>query len=259
MTSLFRSAQVALTAAALAVCGGQPPAQQGAATAPTAPACSPQAFASLQARFDDFGGLKRYAEENATLPPPGRPNRRVVFFGDSLTDAWGRLADTGSFFPGKPYLNRGISGQTTPQLLLRFEQDVVALHPAAVVILGGTNDIAGNTGPSTPRAIENNFAAMVQLGKASGIKVILASITPADHYNWKPGVQPASEIRDLNTWIRQYCASGACMYLDYYAAMSDSEGRMRPGYSKDGVHPTAKGYAVMAPLAEAAIAQALGN
>lgn len=235
---------------------GSTPAAAGSTPAMT---CDPQALASLKSRFNDFGGLGRYAKDNATLPAPGTPDQRVVFFGDSITDAWGRMADSGPFFPGKPYVNRGIGGQTTPQMLVRFEQDVVHLQPVAVVILAGTNDIAGNTGPTTPQAIENNYLAMTELAKAGGIKVILASITPANHYNWSPNVQPVEEIREVNGWIKQFCASGACTYLDYYSAMSDKDGAMLPGLSKEGVHPTAKGYAVMAPLAEQAIAKALNS
>lgn len=211
----------------------------------------------MKARLQDWAGLGRYVKDNAELPAPGSPDQRVVFFGDSITDVWGRLSDTGPFFPGKPYINRGIGGETTPQMLVRFEQDVVHLHPAAVVILAGTNDIAGNTGPTTPQSIEDNFTAMTELAQASHIKVVLASITPADHYNWKPGVNPVSEIRELNAWMKQFCAAHGCTYLDYYSAMSDAKGSMLPGYSKDGVHPTAKGYSVMAPLAEQAIATAL--
>jgi lysophospholipase L1-like esterase len=183
----------------------------------------------------------------------------VVFFGDSITDAWGRSPTTGEFFPGKPYVNRGISGQTTPQMLVRFQQDVVHLHPAAVVILAGTNDIAGNTGPSTQQMIEDNYTSMAEIAKQDGIKVVFASITPAFAYPWKPGIQPVERIRELNKWLQDFCSRNGCVYLDYYSSMADAQGAMLPGLSSDGVHPTAKGYAVMAPLAEHAIAQALGH
>ena len=156
-------------------------------------------------------------------------------------------------------MNRGISGQTTPQMLVRFQQDVVHLHPAAVVILAGTNDIAGNTGPSTNQMIEDNFTSMAEIAKQSGIKVVLASITPAYAYPWKPGIQPADRIRELNRWLKNFCSRNGYVYLDYYSSMSDAKGAMLPGLSSDGVHPTAQGYAVMAPLAERAIAQALGH
>ncbi len=208
---------------------------------------------------DDWPYLVRYRAENEALPPVRSGEQRVVFFGDSITDSWGRSATTGVFFPGKPYLNRGISGQTTPQMLVRFEQDVVHLHPAAVVILAGTNDIAGNTGPTTNQMIEDNFAAMVAIAKQNGIKVVLASVTPAYAYPWRPEIKPVERIRDLNKWLQSFCSRNGCVYLDYYSAMADAKGAMLPGLSSDGVHPTAQGYAVMAPLAEAAIAKALGH
>lgn len=235
---------------------GQPVASQPAAAAPS---CDVHQMQKMQAQLSDWADLARYREDDTALPQPASGEQRVVFYGDSITDGWGRSTGTGPFFPGKPYVNRGISGQTTPQMLVRFEQDVVSLHPAAVVILAGTNDIAGNTGPSTPEMIEDNFTAMTAIAKSNGIKVILASITPAYDYPWRPGVQPVAEIRALNEWLRDFCASNGCVYLDYYDSMADDKGAMLPGYSVDGVHPTAKGYAVMAPLAERAIAQALGT
>jgi lysophospholipase L1-like esterase len=216
-------------------------------------------LAKAQARLEDWPNLKRYAAENAALPAPAPGEARVVFYGDSITDGWGRHPDTPTFFPGKPYVNRGISGQTTPQMLVRFEQDVVHLHPAAVVILAGTNDIAGNTGPSTPQMTEDNFTSMAAIAKQHGIKVILASITPAYAYPWKPGVEPVPVIREINAWLKDFCAKEGYTYLDYYSAMADEKGAMKPGLAKDGVHPTAAGYAVMAPLAEAAIAKTLGK
>jgi lysophospholipase L1-like esterase len=175
--------------------------------------------------------------------------------GDSITDAWGR--QVGTFFPGRPYVNRGISGQTTPQMLVRFMPDVVRLHPAAVVILAGTNDIAGNTGPATPRMIEDNLAAMSAIARQHGIRVVLASILPVATYPWRPDVHPAAEIREINAWIRDYCAREQLVYVDYHGALVGADGGMRAGLSSDGVHPDAAGYALMAPLAEAAIAQAL--
>ncbi len=206
---------------------------------------------------DDWPNLARYRAENEALPPPGGGEKRVVFFGDSITDGWGR--SVGEFFPGKPYVNRGISGQTTPQMLLRFQQDVVHLHPAVVVILAGTNDIAGNTGPTTNQMVEDNFASMADIARQNGIKVVLASILPAYAYRWKPEIQPVQRIRELNAWLKEFCAKQKCVYLDYYSSMSDEKGAMLPGLSSDGVHPTAQGYAVMAPLAEKAIAHALGK
>jgi lysophospholipase L1-like esterase len=212
-----------------------------------------------RAELDDWPNLKRYAAENTALPVPAAGETRVVFYGDSITDGWGRQPDTGSFFPGKPYVNRGISGQTTPQMLVRFEQDVVHLHPAAVVILAGTNDIAGNTGPSTPQMIEDNFTSMAAIARQQGIKLIFASITPAHAYPWKPEIEPVPIILEINAWLKGYCAREGFTYLDYYTAMADPKGAMKAGLAKDGVHPTAAGYAVMAPLAEAAIAAALAK
>ena len=160
----------------------------------------------------------------------------------------------GKFFPGKPYVNRGISGQTTPQMLVRFRQDVVDLHPEAVVILAGTNDIAGNTGPSTQEMIEDNFKGMVEIAKANGIRVILASVLPAAQYPWRPSVADVPQtIEALNVWLKGYCAQEKLTYLDYWTAMAGPDGGMKPGISMDGVHPNAAGYAIMQPLAEAAI------
>ena len=213
----------------------------------------------MQAQLQDWPNLARYHADNEALPAVKDGEQRVVFFGDSITDAWGRSEKTGVFFPGKPYINRGISGQTTPQMLVRFQQDVVHLHPAAVVILAGTNDIAGNTGPTTQQMIQDNFTSMAEIARQSGIKVVLASITPAYEYGWKPEIHPVARIREMNAWLKDFCAKNGYVYLDYYSAMADEKGAMLPGYASDGVHPTAKGYAVMGPLAERAIAQALGH
>jgi lysophospholipase L1-like esterase len=238
-----------------------PAAQQPASKPATAQPQTPeqqtqeQQIQHMQAQLADWPNLDRYRTENAALPPVAANEQRVVFYGDSITDAWGRRA--GTFFPGKPYVNRGISGQTTPQMLVRFQQDVIHLHPAVVVILAGTNDIAGNTGPSTPEMIEDNFVSMAAIAKENGIEMVIASILPAYAYPWKPGVQPAQEIRDVNRWLKDFCAQQELVYLDYYTKMADERGGMRPGLSSDGVHPTAQGYDLMAPLAENAIAQAL--
>jgi len=230
-----------------------------APVAAAAPAVSAKEIAAMEAKLADWPQLARYKADNAALAPAAADEQRVVFYGDSITDAWGRRPNTGDFFPGKPYVNRGISGQTTPQMLVRFQQDVVHLHPAAVVILAGTNDIAGNTGPSTQQMIEDNFTSMAEIAKQNGIKVVFASITPAFAYPWKPGIRPVERIRELNKWLQDFCSRNGLVYLDYYSAMADANGAMLPGLSSDGVHPTAKGYAVMAPLAERAIAQALGH
>ncbi len=220
-------------------------------------ALSPGEIKHLQSLAGNYAQLGRYAGDNAALP--ARVPGRVVFYGDSITDAWGRGGNSAPFFPGKPYVNRGISGETTPQMLLRFQQDVVALHPAAVLILAGTNDIAGNTGVSTLEMTENNFRSMAEIADANKIKVILASTLPVDDYPWRRGLQPAEKIRALNAWMKEFCAAHGYTYLDYYTALATPEGAMKPGTAKDGVHPTAEGYAVMAPLAQAAIDRALGG
>ena len=209
----------------------------------------------LQTMLGDYAQLGRYRAANAKLTA-GEPGR-VVFYGDSITDAWGNGKNASTFFPGKPYLDRGISGQTTPQMLIRFQQDVVALKPAAVVILAGTNDIAGNTGIETPEMVQNNLRSMASIAEANGIKLIFSSVLPVDDYAWRRGLQPADKVRALNAWMKDYCTAHHCTFLDYYTALATPAGAMRPGTSKDGVHPTAEGYAVMAPLAQAAIDSAL--
>ena len=203
----------------------------------------------------DWANLARYREANAKLPPPAAGERRVVFMGNSITDSWAPLFD--SLFPGKPYVGRGISGQTTPQMLVRFRQDVVALHPSAVVILAGTNDIAGNTGPSSLEMIEDNIASMAEIAKANDIRVVLSSVLPVYDYPWRKGLEPAPKIVALNAWMRNYAATHGAIYLDYHSAMADARQGLPPALSKDGVHPNEAGYRVMAPLTEKAIAAAL--
>ena len=204
---------------------------------------------------NDWAYLARYREDNARLGPPRADERRVVFYGNSITEGWARYFD--AMFPGRPYVDRGISGQTTPQMLVRFRQDVIALRPAVVVILAGTNDLAGNTGPATLEMIEDNLMSMTELAQAHRIRVVLSSVLPVYDYPWRPGLEPAPKIAALNAWMRDYTARHDAVYLDYYAAMADERGGMRPGLSGDGVHPTEVGYRVMAPLAERAIAEAL--
>ncbi len=203
----------------------------------------------------DWANLNRYRDANAKLGAPTTDEDRVVFMGDSITDAWVRF----NFFPGKPYIGRGISGQTTPQMLVRFRQDVVDLKPKVVLILAGTNDIAGNTGPSTPEMIEDNLMTMADIAKANGIKVVLCSITPAFDYPWKRGMEPAPKILALNAWMKEYAAKAGLIYADYYSAMVDERPGMKTELSTDGVHPNQAGYDLMAPVAERAIAQALGR
>jgi lysophospholipase L1-like esterase len=205
----------------------------------------------------DWASLARYREANAQLGAPRPGEHRVVFYGNSITDAWAEYF--ASMFPGRPYVGRGISGQTTPQMLVRFRQDVIALEPAVVVILAGTNDIAGNTGPSTLGMIEDNLTSMVELAKANDIRVVLASVLPASDYPWRPGLAPAPKIVALNTWMRQYASAEDVVYLDYHSAMADDRMGLSAELTDDGVHPNAAGYQVMAPLAERAITDALGR
>jgi lysophospholipase L1-like esterase len=214
----------------------------------------------------DWPRLGRYAAANAALPPLKRGERRVVFFGDSITDNWSKKG-YGGFFPGKPYVNRGIGGQTTAQMLVRFRADVVALAPAAVVILAGTNDLAGNSGKTTPEAIQNNLASMTDLAKVAGIRVVLASLLPiTDDKRAPDGTpiirstdRPPESVRALNTWMATLAKKKGYGFLDYHAALADAEGELKAELTDDGLHPNAAGYAVMAPLAERAIARALGG
>ncbi len=218
----------------------------------------PEQVRSLQQRLADWPQLGRYRADNAALPPPAKGERRVVFYGDSITDGWGRVQGT-TFFPGKPYVNRGISGQTTAQMLLRFRQDVIGLKPAAVVILAGTNDIAGNTGTATQAMIEDNLQSMAELARAHGIRVVLASVLPVSDYPWRPGLRPADKVRRLNAWIGDYARRSGATYLDYWSALADAHGGMDAKLAADGVHPTPAGYAAMAPLAQKAIDRALAK
>ena len=203
----------------------------------------------------DPADLKVYREANAKLPPPAPGENRVVFLGDSITAGWGRNFST--LFPGKPYIGRGISSETTQQMLIRFRPDVIDLHPKVVVMLAGTNDIAGNTGRSTQKMIEDNIASMIDLAQANGIRVVLVSVLPAYDYWWQPGMQPAEKIAALNDWMKDYAARRGVVYVDCHTPMSDQKHAMKKEYSPDGVHPNAAGYALMGPLVEAGIAQAL--
>jgi lysophospholipase L1-like esterase len=220
----------------------------------------------LKTRMDDWPQLRRYQAANAEVAPPAAGEGRVVFLGDSITDAWINPR-FGGFFPGKPYLDRGISGQTTPQMVLRMRADVIALKPKAMVLLAGTNDIAGNTGPMTLAQIEDNITTIAELATLHDIKVILASVLPTSNYHFKgtdprlaqTGRRPLETIRALNAWLQDYAQQHGHVYLDYFDAMVDSSGMLKTEFSQDDLHPTAAGYAVMAPLAEAAIAKALGN
>ncbi len=208
---------------------------------------------------DDFGQLARYREADAGLPAPAPGENRVVFYGDSITDIW-KLAD---YFPGKPYINRGIGGQTTPQMLVRSRQDVIDLHPKVLVILAGTNDIAGNTGPMRNEDIEANLASMAELAKVHGIEVVLSSLTPVYDYTEKSkdffAQRPRARILELNRWLKDYCEKNRLVYLDYFSAMVDDNGMMKKNLADDGLHPNAAGFKIMAPMAEAAIHRALSE
>ena len=222
---------------------------------PRANCCLPATARSLADQLQDWNQLGRYYADNQSLqqlpPDPGR----VVFLGDSITDGW-MLAQ---YFPGKPYVNRGIGGQTTPQMLVRLFPDVIALQPAALLVFAGTNDIAGNTGPSTLTMIEDNLQAIAELAQAHGIKVILCSVTPVSDYTARRQTpeRPPSDILKLNAWMREYAARANAVFADYYAALVDETGMLKQGFSGDGLHPNDKGYALLVPVAEAAIAKAL--
>ena len=237
-----------------------------AALAQQAPAAIPttgfpgldQYRASRIAMFtDDFGQLARYRDADAQLGPPKPGENRVVFFGDSITDIW-KLDD---YFPGKLYINRGIGGQTTPQMLVRFRQDVIDLQPKVVVILAATNDIAGNTGPMRNDDIEANFASFAELARLHGIRLVYSSILPVHNYTDRAkdffAQRPQARILALNEWLKDYCAKNHIVYLDYFSALVDDKGMLKKDLADDGLHPNAAGFKLMAPLAEAAIEKAL--
>ena len=231
----------------------------------TAPEIKPQVApgvpaVALDPMRTDWPNLKRFHSDDVALPAPTAGEHRVVFMGDSITQGWvhhGIPADPPD--PAKAYVNRGISGQTTPQMLLRFRQDVIDLKPSVVVIFAGTNDIAGNTGDMTAEQTEENLESMAELAHVHGIKVVLCSILPAFDFPWKPGREPAPKVVAINSWIKDYAASHGHVYVDFYSAMVDARGGLPEKLSKDGVHPNPAGYAIMTPLVEAGIAQALGG
>jgi len=206
--------------------------------------------------MNDFGQLERYAKDDASVGQPAPGEKRVIFFGDSITDIW-KLDES---FPGKHYLNRGIGGQTTPQMLVRFRADVIDLHPSVLVVLAGTNDIAGNTGPMTLEMIEDNLTSMAELARANNIKVVLSSVMPVcDYIKNQTERRPPEKIIALNAWIKDYAAKNGFIYLDYYSAMLDDKNVFKKELTYDGLHPNAEGYAVMGPLAQKAINEALGK
>ena len=273
LVAAFVLAASAASAQTSAPPAGTPvPAAQAQQTPPPALPSCPELAAALQAvarndaRLSDWPNLARYREANRGLPSPGPGENRVVFMGDSITDSWPQPR-FGAFFPGKPYIGRGISGQTTPQMLVRFRPDVVALRPKVVVILAGTNDIAGNTGPMTDEQIQGNLASMADVAKAHGIRVVFSSILPVSEYHVRPGDtsppqttrRPMARIAALNAWMKEYAAANGHVYLDYFSGMIDAKGLLRAELSEDDLHPNAAGYAIMGTLAEVAIQAALGK
>ena len=219
-------------------------------------AFAPEALAAYQRygawrQANDWADLCHYRDENRSLPAGGRP--RVVFMGDSITELW-KAYDPGFFTGG--VLDRGISGQTTPQMVVRFYQDVVSLRPRIVHVMAGTNDLAANTGPTSDDQFKNNITAMVDLAKANGIKVVLASIPPTKRFSWRPALRPAGKVQALNAWLRNFAASRHAVYVDYYAVLSDADGGFRAELTSDGVHPATAGYAAMKAEAQRALAQA---
>jgi len=212
-------------------------------------------LARAQKTLLDWQNVGRYRADNEKLGTAKADEKRVIFMGDSITDAWGRRG--GKFWPDLPYINRGISGQTTPQMLIRFRPDVIALGAKMVVILGGTNDLAGNTGPMTLEEIEGNLQSMAELAVANKMSVVMSSVTPVcDYHRPQTARRPPEKIIALNEWMQAYCAKNEHTYLDYYSAMLDEAKMLRKELTEDGLHPNAAGYAIMEPLAEKAIAAA---
>jgi acyl-CoA thioesterase I len=216
----------------------------------------------IERMYTDWSYLAKFRDADQALAAPAPGETRVIFMGDSITEGWGMKATAtsparGEFFPGKPYVNRGISGQTSPQMLLRFRQDVLDLKPAVVVILAGTNDVAENTGKMTAEETLGNLVSMVELARAAKIRPVLCSVLPASDFRWHTGLQPAPKIQAINALLKAYATKNNVVYVDYYSAMVNSEGGLKSELSPDGVHPNAAGYAIMAPLAEAGISAAL--
>jgi lysophospholipase L1-like esterase len=205
----------------------------------------------------DWANMGKYAGENRELKPPAGDEQRVVFMGNSITECW-KTTDS-AFFHNKPYIDRGISGQTTPQMLLRFRADVIDLKPAVVVILAGINDIAENTGPITPEQTFGNIVSMAQLAIANNIRVVISSVLPANNFPWRPRIKPADKVIALNAMLAEYCKTHNIVYLDYYSKMVDDNKGLDKKYTYDGVHPTLAGYRIMGPLVEEAIKEALSH
>ncbi|WP_242091691.1 SGNH/GDSL hydrolase family protein [Aestuariivivens sediminicola] len=203
----------------------------------------------------DWGNLKRYQSENLALGKPDPDAHRVVFMGNSITEGWKTLRP--EYFSERPYINRGISGQTTPQMLLRFRQDVVNLSPSVVVILAGINDIAENTGPTTIEMIMDNIISMAEIAISNRIKVVLCSVLPAFDFPWRPGLNPSGKVIRLNALLQEYAKAHDLEYVDYFSAMADERNGLEQSLGDDGVHPNAKGYAIMEQLLEKTLSQML--
>lgn len=203
----------------------------------------------------DWPNLNRYAADNRALEGTVPASGRVVFMGNSITEGWKNIHP--EFFAGRPYINRGISGQTTPQMLLRFRQDVIDLKPAVVVILAGINDIAGNTGITTLETIYGNIVSMAQLARVAGIQVVISSVLPAYDFPWRPGLQPALKVVQLNKMLKEFAHTNGHEYVDYFTAMADERNALRQGLGEDGIHPNLEGYRIMEPLVEKAIEKAI--
>ena len=249
------------TCATVALCWLSAFAQQSSPAIPSTgyPGLDQYRASRLAIYTDDFGELKRYREADAALAASTPSENRVIFIGDSITDYW-KLAD---YFPGKPYINRGIDGQTTPQMLVRFRQDVIDLHPTVLVVLAETNDVAGVTGRTRNQDIEANYASMAELARAHRIRIVFSSLLPVYNYTEDAKesftLRPAERILALNRWLKDYCSKNGLMYLDYFSALVDDRGMMKRELSDDGLHPNAAGYKIMALLAEKAIARALAS
>ena len=249
------TARAVITVAAILIGASGCERTQVADAPPAESTAAEQRRAAAAERHTDWAWLERYRAENAALGAPKAGEDRVVFIGNSITEVWAEHFP--AMFPGKPYIGRGIGGQTTPQMLVRFRQDVIALRPAVVVILGGTNDIAGNTGPATLEMIQDNLVSMVELARANGIRVVLSSVLPTYKFSWKPELQPAGRVVELNEWMKRFAGANDVVYVDYHSAMADDRQGLRADLSEDGVHPNAAGYRVMAPLVERGIEEAL--
>jgi lysophospholipase L1-like esterase len=258
---IFRTISQLLRVSLLSLLALPAAAQQAAPAIPStgAPGLDEYRASRISIYTDDFGQLGRYREANAALAPAATGKSRVVFLGDSITDYW-KLAD---YFPGKPYINRGIDGQSTPEMLVRFRQDVIDLHPKVAVVLAGTNDIAGVTGRTLNEDIEANYASMAELARAHHIRVVFASVLPVHNYTHDAeesfALRPRERILGINKWLKDYCAMNGFVYLDYFSALVDERGMLKRALSDDGLHPTDAGYKVMVPLAEKAIQKALAE